>query len=426
MQNRRTPSIVLAQRIGLPVDQKVVKLLDKEYVKRATVIDKKISMQPEVVEFKKKMGYSFNPSAPQQATILFRDILHCPEGFTKSGGYSTDKATLAKLPFRIARLILKYRELTKLHGTYIKMLLCDSPETLVFPDGRLHTQYNQTDTRTGRLSSEDPNLQNIPARTEEGRRIRAAFIAPLGYKIFAADYGQIEPRLIAMASKDKFLLNAIKEHYDIHMDWTKRIAVAYPPVFQKFLRRWRDEKKAWKEMRSDVKSNWVLAGFYGSEKEAMVRRYSLPTRIGYELYEKFHDMFFGVFKWQRQLVKQYDELGYTQLWGGRVRHGPLSINRIINTPIQGWASDVVVNAGDRLSERAERKGDPPLQWVTNTHDELTFFIPKKRIEHYAEIIISSMLKVPFDWVCAPFALTAKVGHSWLDLQEIGDFYTDEL
>jgi len=424
---RRIPSIVLAQATGVLVDTDVSKRMDRKYRRRIDKIGTEIAQQPEVRKFRKRTGKDFEPSSPNQVATLLRDVAHCREGLTRLGGYSTGKAVLDRIKRPIARLILRHREVTKLHGTYITVFLPGSK--VLYPDSRLHTQYNASFTGTGRLSSEDPNLQNIPFRTEEGRRIRKAFPAPPGHVMVAADYGQIEPRLIAMASRDKNLLAYIKDRRDVHGVWSERIARTYKPVFEKFLAAaGGDKERAIEDMRTDVKSNWVLAGFYGSEEDAMIRRYNLPRRIGGRLYRDFREEFEGVYRWRTGVVKQYNEMGYIEMLTGRRRYGPLTLNMIGNSGIQGTASDVLVNAGDRLSERAQKKREPWLQFVMNIHDELVFYIPKERktLERAIERVIRTMLLVPFSWVCAPFVVSVKTGPTWYDLRSIGKFYTDEL
>lgn len=423
---KRLPSIVLAQQIGLPVDQKQVAKFDVVFTARMKKTTKAIMALPEVKRYEKDVG-PYNPGSPKQLIKLLAD--YTKEGRKtevqdrrKKGRHTTGKATLALIRNPIAKLTLRFRDIAKQHGTYITNLLPGGE--CLYPDGRVHTSFNTTFTATRRLSSDNPNVQNFPMRKHA--EIRSVIMAPPGCSLLSSDYGQIEARIIAMASKDKFLLKALRERYDIHMSWAKRIAKASPSVFTPYKEACETKEKAWAKFRSDVKNKWVFPAFYGSICESMAKRLALPLRIAQRLFDEFWDEFSGVYKWQDQQLAFYEENQYIETLTGHRRRAPLSRNMILNSGIQGTAADLVVDAGDRLSELAEEQGKPWLQWVMNIHDDLTFAIPNARVESALMDIIPAMLQPKFDWVIAPISVDMSIGPNWFEKEKIGTFHSDEL
>lgn len=418
MQMRRLPTLVAAQRTGLLVDQDCVQRFDKRYKRKLGAVKQKLADQPPVKELRRLQGAPYNPASPDQTVTLLRDIMKQPEGDRRSGVYSTDKTVLARIKSPVATLLRQYRDLAKLHGTYVKNLLPGGG--YIYPDGRLHTAYNSAWTATGRLSSEDPNMQNWPVRLHP--EIRGQVIAPPGCVLVAVDYGQIEARLIGAVSEDEFLMEALFTDYDIHLEWAKRIAEAYPKAARPF----KVKADGWKKMRTDVKSNWVFSGFYLSRMERRAAHYGLPLTIGRRLDQQFWDQFAGVRLWQKRELKFYNEHGYVESPLGRRRRAPLTENMVVNTTIQGWASDVVVDAGCRLSERGEEERKPWMQFVMNIHDDLTFVLPDDdSLDENILTIVKMMLHPGWKCITVPLCVDVKVGYNWHQMLEAGSYRSDQ-
>ena len=179
-------------------------------------------------------------------------------------------------------------------------------------------------------SSNDPNLQNIPSKT--GKQPRSFFCAPEDYVLVCCDYGQIEARLIGAASQDKNFCEALWINYDVHLEWAKKIAQAYPKVIggEKYL----EDPKALKKFRGSVKNLWVFPAFYGASYKSISAGIEIPEDLTKELFEEFWDQFSGVKKWQKWLLTRYNSLGYVESFFGRRRHAPLTANAVYNSPIQ--------------------------------------------------------------------------------------------
>jgi uracil-DNA glycosylase family 4 len=267
---------------------------------------------------------------------------------------------------------------------------------------------------------EMPNLQNFPKRDAETKEVRKSIRAPKGCVMLAFDYGQIEARVIAMFTKDKQFCKALWERFDVHQYWAERIAHDYPARIggKKNLQ----DKKVMKDFRTDIKNQWTFPLFFGAKDTSVAGFLDIPVHIIRRHVREFWKMFEGVKKWQEQQMEFYKEYGYTECLTGRRRHGPMSANQIYNSPVQGTAAEIVLDAMCRLSE----KRDPELQPEINIHDDLTFVrVPEERVDVIAEQVISMMLAVPFSWVNVPITAEMSVGENWMELEEVGTFSSDE-
>jgi DNA polymerase-1 len=426
MQVRRCLTLVKTQQKGLVVDFPLVAKFQQRLQRKIDKCLLTIQDSKEAALYEKKVGSPLSPSSAPQLTVLFRDILNRPEGKRKKNksGYSVDDVALGAMHIPMADAILQLRTLRKQKSTYVDP--CVPVGGIVYADGRLHTNFNDMTTVTGRLSSDSPNVQNFPMR--EDAWIRAIVTTPKCHPVtgescehvlVSVDYGQIEPRVIAMESKDKRLCKAIRERYDIHLDWAERIAKLDPKAYRNY---GSDIKK----LRQDVKSNWVLAGFYGAAYDAISARLGGLSRKCEGLFETFKEEFVGVWRWQEEQIQIYQRDGFVVGLTGRRRHAPLSVNQILNNPTQGIASDIVVDAMDRLSVRAEKEGEPAFQAVLNIHDDLSFYMPKDRQEELTMEIVREMLTPVFEWINVPLSAEVKAGPNWADLQKVGVFYSDEI
>jgi DNA polymerase-1 len=228
----------------------------------------------------------------------------------------------------------------------------------------------------------------------------------------AVDYGQLEARIIAAATQDKRFVQALWEGHDVHGEWAERLAHAYPRRIggQKNL----TDKKAMKTFRTDIKNQWTFPLFFGAALESAAYYLSIPEDVLRPHYDAFWDEYAGVKKWQEQQLLFYEKHGYIECLTGRRRHAPLGVNKILNSPIQGTAADLVMDAMSRLSET----NDPVLQPELNIHDDLTFMrVPEVQEEAVVAAILDIMLKPVFSWINVPITVEVSVGKNWMPYDE---------
>lgn len=427
---RRVPTVVLSQMKGLPVDQaEVLKLYDK-YDKRLKEGRKKVSAISVVKEFERRTGQKFNPLSTHDVLRLLRDVLKRKEVFvtdkySKQEKLSADEKVLTAIAEKggdegFSKAIIALRKDNKRMSTYIEPMLASVEGSLIYPDGLLHTQFNTNFTRTGRLSSDSPNLQNYPKRNDEAKEVRRPIAAPPGCVAMAFDFGQLEARVIAMFTRDKTFCKALWERYDVHQEWAERIARSYPDRIggKKNL----TDKKVMKDFRTDIKNQWTFPLFFGAQLKSAAGYLKIPEYVIKKHYNEFWKQFSGVKAWQENLLGFYRANGYVECLTGLRRYGPLSVNKVYNTPVQGTAAELVMDAMGRLSET----GDPVLQPEINIHDDLTFLrVPEKQAEEVAEKIITEMLRFPdFPWINVPMTVEMSMGKNWLELEEFGTFSSD--
>jgi len=417
-QRQRLPTIAQAQIDGVPVNMAKVRAFEKDLTTRVANVKREIANLVDVQSYVAKFG-RFNPESPDEVGKLLRDHLQRPEGNQRNGKYSTDKEALDKMTScPVAGKILELRGIAKLLSTYIVPLL-PGPDSLVYPDGLLHTNFNTTFTDTGRLSSSEPNLQNFPKR--KNAEIRSV-VAPGQHEVVvAADYGQIEARMIAVASQDKRLTAALWDNYDIHLAWAEELARMEPKLLKA-------RGGNMKLLRSDTKNLLVFPAFYGAFPQSIAAALQVDDQNKVnKLFEKFWHEFAGVKKWQDNLLKQYEIDGFVTCLTGRRRYGPLNRNMILNSPIQGTASDLVVGAMNRLSVLASRDvNNRHLQARMNIHDDLTFIMPKSKLDSAIPEIVRQMVTVKYDWVTVPISVEVAVGADWFSLKEVGRFESHKI
>jgi len=337
----------------------------------------------------------FNVASPKQLSVVLFEKLNLAKGKKTKTGYSTANDVLEKLQNEhpIIPLILNYRELSKLKSTYLDSL----PELVNPKTKRIHTVFNQALTTTGRLSSNHPNLQNIPIRTEKGKRVREAFVVPDGYKMLSADYSQIELRVLAHITKDEGLIEAFRQDRDIHA-WTAS------EIFGVSLKDVDHDKR-----RMAKAVNFGIA--YGQGAYGLAETLGISRTESKEIIENYFNKFPLVGKYMEDVVVSAKEEGYVETLFGRRRYLPelssknpmqrsFAERAAINAPIQGTASDLVKMA---MLELFEDFSDSMLIQV---HDELLFELPEKNIEDAAEHIKEIMegnvklnvpLKVNVSW-----------------------------
>ncbi|MST31903.1 DNA polymerase I, partial [Acidimicrobiaceae bacterium USS-CC1] len=332
-------------------------------------------------------------STPQLRQILFDKLGLTPQKRTKTG-YSTDAQTLEKLrgEHPIVDALLRYREVEKLRSTYGESLLAE-----VAADGRIHATFNQTVARTGRLSSDQPNLHNIPIRTEEGRRFRACFVPADGCRFLVADYNQIELRVIAHLAEDPGLIEAFTTGADIHRTTAARIYGVDPA----------DVTIA---MRSKAKMvSYGLA--YGMESYGLAQRLAIPVTEANQILEAYFVAFPNVRSYMDRVVAEARDRGYTETLFGRRRLIPelqstryqvraAGERQAMNAGIQGLAADIFKVALVRLDERLEGLG-LASRLVLQVHDEVILEVPPDEEAAAAEVVLEAMrgaadLSVPLE------------------------------
>lgn len=354
-------------------------------------------------------GESFNLNSPQQLAAILFEKLKLPVVRKTKTGYSTDARVLAELApqHEIVAEILHYRQLIKLEGTYLSGLL-----PLVDSSGnKLYTTFNQTVTATGRLSSSDPNLQNIPVRLEEGKRIRLAFIPSRGSRVFlSADYSQIELRVLAHLSGDPILLDAFRKDEDIH----RRTAAE---VFQVPL----EEVSA--AMREKAKAvNFGI--IYGISDYGLAQGIGASRQEAQSYINSYFERYEGVRKYMQRVIEGARQDGYVTTLLGRRRYLPeirsshfgrrSFAERIArNTPIQGSAADIIKLAMLRVAETI-RGGGFTAQLLLQIHDELLFEVDESELNFFAPVIRRDMEQAYT--LDIPLKVDLKCGANWAELK----------
>ena len=382
-------------------------LIDSEKLKQhGTRLKERIQeLETEAIQI---VGRPFNLNSPKQLQdILFTEQKLPVIAKTPTGQPSTAESVLQELAldYRLAAVILEYRSLTKLVSTYIDALPQKShPQTQ-----RVHTSYNQAVAATGRLSSSEPNLQNIPIRSEEGRLIRTAFIAPIGYQLLAADYSQIELRIMAHLSQDPGLLNAFSQGLDIH-------TATASEIFQTPL----DQVTHEQRRRAKAVNFGLIYGMsaFGLAKQLGVERHDAQHYI--DIYFKRYPKVLEYMDNTRTLAHQQ---GYVETLFGRRLHLP-EINArnmmrqkaaermAINAPMQGTAADIIKKAMIALAEWQRKLSTPTATMIMQVHDELVFEIANEAIETNKNIIKQIMENTVS--LSVPLLVSIGIGANWDD------------
>lgn len=385
------------EEVGFQVDAKVLQALGEEYTRRAEALREDIYRETGVP--------GFNLNSPQQLGKVLFDTLKLPSQRKTKSGYSTDAEALEPLlPLHPSiRDILEYRQVTKLNSTYIDALLRKMDAS-----GRIHTTFDQTGTSTGRISSNEPNLQNIPIRTEMGRDIRRAFIAKPGHVLIDADYSQIELRILAHMSGDEEMREAFRQDQDIHTHTAAEInGVELDEVTP--------------AMRSDAKAiNFGIV--YGISDFGLARNIGSTRKRAADFISRYFEHYPGVSRFMDESVRFGYEHGYiATLMGRRRRLDELKSGNVntrnfgeraaMNTPIQGTAADIIKAAMVRVS-RELRAGGFQARLILTVHDELIIEAPEKEAEPVRQALRRCMEEVIALEV--PLKCDIKTGYSWYD------------
>lgn len=350
-------------------------------------------------------GHKFNIGSPKQLSVVLFEELGLPAGKKRKTGYSTDADTLEGLRdmHPIIPLIFEYRTLTKLYNTYVKGL-----EAAVSPDGRMHTTFKQTETRTGRISSAEPNIQNIPVRTEIGRNFRKFFVADEGKLLADADYSQIELRVLASLSGDKAMIKTFCEGGDIHTE-TAASVLGLPP-----------EWITPEQRRSAKAVNFGIV--YGIGAFSLAKDINVSVAEAKRYIDDYLTHYSGVREYMENVTKSAEKDGWAVTMFGRKRFIPeiLSTNKTVkalgkriamNTPIQGTAADIIKIAMVRVYRRLKAEL-PEAKLILQVHDELIVEAPEELADKAAQILTEEMQGAVS--LAVPLTADAKEGKSWYD------------
>ncbi len=391
------PVLAEMEKTGIKVDKDILSRLDEEFSARADELREMII---------RSAGVRFNPDSPKQLSEILFDKLGLPVTKKTKTGASTDSGVLEELAayHEIPQLVLDYRRLTKLIGTYLKAIVeYVNPRT-----GRVHTSFHQAGTATGRLSSSDPNLQNIPVRTEEGRQIRSAFVADDGCVLLSADYSQVELRMLAHFCGDETLVEAFAADRDIH----RTVAAE---VFGVALEEVTPQQRA--------KAKTVNFGIiYGQTAFGLSNTLKIPRGEARDFINEYQRRFPKIREFLNQCAATARQKGYVRTISGRRRKisGIDSSNPqrraaaerlAINSVVQGSAADLIKRAMVNLAARLKRENSP-AGMLLQIHDELLFETPEDTVEQQKDIITGEM--VGAYELSVPPKVDVGIGRNWLE------------
>lgn len=394
------PVLAKMERAGMLVDSDRLRNLSEGLATQITEVERSI---------RDLAGdETFNIGSPMQLSHVLFDVMGLPtKGLkkTKRGYYSTNAKVLSDLArdHEIVRLILDWREKSKIKSTYL-----DTLGPLRRGDGRVHTTYNQTITATGRLSSSDPNLQNIPTRSELGRTVKTAFSAGEGSVFLAVDYSQIELRLLAHLSGDEHLVRAFNEGEDFHAETAARVFGV--PV---------------SEVTPDLRSRAKAVNFgivYGQQAYGLSQSLHIPMVEARDMIDRYYEAYPGVRTFLDNVVARAKQTGYAETMYGRRRHIPelkaknpqlrgFGERTAMNHPMQGTAADIIKIAMARVSRRLEEEGFA-AHMILQVHDELDFECPIDEVERLTTMVRDVMEHVVD--LRVPLIAEASTGITWAD------------
>jgi DNA polymerase-1 len=395
------PVLARMEAVGVALDLAALELLDREFGAEITRLEQEIY---------RDVGHEFNLGSPKQLEQILFFELNLPKGRRTKTGFSTDASVLEDLrpAHPMIDKLLEWRVYTKLRSTYLEAL-----PSLMADDGRLHTTFHQAVASTGRLSSSDPNLQNIPIRTELGRKIRRAFVAgEPSLVLLGADYSQIELRILAHVSGDEHLRDAFERKADIHRETAARVLHKAPDAIT----------HAERSMAKMV--NFGLA--YGMSDFGLASRANIPRKEAQEFINSYFAAYSGISYYMMAIKEQAKAQGFVETLLGRKRQIPelrasnpalrgAGERMAINMPIQGTAADIQKIAMIRVAGRLAAEGSR-ARLLLSVHDELLFEVPRDEVEPLAALVRETMEgALPLS---VPLIVDVKVGDDWESMQPL--------
>ena len=382
---------------GIRIDEHLLASLSGEFGERRRQLE---------AEIYQMAGETFNIASPKQLQTILFEKLGLPRGKKTSTGSSTDSSVLEALAekYPLPAKILDYRGFAKLQSTYVDAL----PKLIHPKTGRVHTSFNQTVTATGRLSSSNPNLQNIPIRSEEGRRIRQAFIAEPGHVLLSADYSQIELRLLAHLSEDPLLMESFQKEQDVHTRTASELFQV--PV----------AKVSGDQRRQAKTINFGI--IYGMGALRLARSLDIPTKTAQEYITQYFARYQRIKGYMDSILVEGRARGFVTTLFGRRRYVPdlqsknaqlvaAAERATINTPIQGTAADLIKKAMVAIDRRLSDDG-LRTRMVLQVHDELLFEVPEKEVKKVEKLVRETMESVMA--LCVPLRVEVGVGKNWAE------------
>jgi DNA polymerase-1 len=392
------PVLMYMERNGIALDTKLMAKMAMSLGEQLLKLE---------AEIYKNVGHQFNINSPKQLGSVLFEELELPAQ-KKKGNYSTAATVLEELRgvHPIIENILEYRQLSKLKSTYVDAL----PGLINLKTGRVHTSFNQTRTATGRLSSSDPNLQNIPVRGELGRQVRQAFIAPPGSYLLSSDYSQIDLRALAHLSHDRGLLDAFKHDEDIHAATASRIFGV-------------DSSKVTADMRRVAKTvNFGV--IYGMSDFGLEQATELSREEASQFIQSYFEKYPGIKQYLESTKQQARDKGYVQTLLGRRRPIPEinSANRqireaaermAINMPVQGTSADIIKVAMIKLYQEMNKRR-MKSKMLLQVHDELLFEMPSEELEEMQQLV-PELMSTAIE-LSIPLKVDIKSGQNWAELK----------
>ncbi|HEN20551.1 MAG TPA: DNA polymerase I, partial [Desulfobacteraceae bacterium] len=398
MEMKLLPVLMDMEMTGIRINSGFFRKMSADFADQLKALERKIF---------EEAGMEFNINSSQQVGYVLFEKLNLPaqKKTVKTKKYSTDVKVLKKLaafPHEIPKLMLRYRTLSKLKSTYLDALV----EMVDQRTGRIHTSYNQTVTATGRLSSSNPNLQNIPIRGEEGREIRKGFVAENGHCLISADYSQVELRVFAHYSQDGAFLEAYRMNEDIHTITASEILGVDPSSVNS-------------EMRRIAKAiNFGI--IYGMGPQKLSDELGIDLKTAKDYITTYYERYKGVVRYKEEMIETARTKGYVSTLFNRIRYLPdiNHSNRVIraeaermavNTPIQGTAADLIkmamINIHDRLAKERFR-----ARMILQVHDELVFETPEEEADELMPVIREEMEGVYS--LSVPLTVDINKGLNW--------------
>ncbi len=395
------PALADMESIGIKVDRNVLQQMSAAMEKQLKDLTGRIYQNA---------GMEFNINSTKQLGAVLFDKLNLPalKKTRKTGGYSTDQGVLEELAqtYEIPKLILEYRQISKLKSTYV-----DALPTLIHPKtGRVHTSYNQTGAATGRLSSSDPNLQNIPIRSDLGRLIRSAFIPEKGCVLIAADYSQVELRILAHLSEDEVLVSAFRAGEDIH-DRTAREVFSAAEL----------ENRAECRRRAKVINFGIV---YGLSAFGLAQTLGIKREDAQAFIDAYFKRYHGVREWLDKTIEEVRSQGYARTLFGRRRPIPdisskdhnlrhFAERTAVNSPIQGTAADIIKIAMIRIHQALQDRR-MASRILLQVHDELVLEVPEAEVDKARSMIQEEMEGAA--QLLVPLKVDLNVAGNWMDMK----------
>lgn len=403
----------IARTLEFPLMKVLAKMeMNGVLVDRDMLEDFSKTLRNELLELEKtiyeKAGTEFNINSPKQLGEVLFDRMGLPAGKkTKTGQYSTAESVLKKLAtdYEMPDLILEYRALKKLKSTYVDAL----PKLINEETGRIHTDFNQSIAATGRLTSSNPNLQNIPIRTKRGREIRKAFVAEEGFKLLSADYSQVELRVIASIAEDDNMMEAFKNDEDIHSRTAKEIF----------------DLDSLDDVNTDHRRKAKEVNFgipYGVSAYGLANRLGISNEEGKEMIDQYFERFPGILRYINDTKEFAREHKYVKTLLGRRRYIPqidsgnwnvrsFAERTAINMPIQGTAADIIKLAMIDIQQYLE-ENDLKTRMLLQVHDELIFEVPEKEANEIPSKL-KELMETAFE-LSVPLKVDMGLADNWLD------------